>query len=139
MRSFGLSGIVKATRFLSVALTLIISSTMHAQHMNAADAPCKTAGPGAETTTCFLAAAKSADAEMNRVYRELIDNLNQDDRSKLRTAQRLWIQFRDANCKAERGLYSGGSAYSMAYAACMESETRYRTNDLRQMYVVRMK
>jgi uncharacterized protein YecT (DUF1311 family) len=139
MRSFSPPNVIKAVRFLSVILTLIVSGEVHAQHMNTADAPCKSAGSGAETTTCFVTAAKSADTEMNHTYRELIDKLNQDDRNKLRTVQRLWIQFRDANCKAERDLYTGGSAYSMVYAACMESETRYRTNDLRQMYVVRMK
>ena len=139
MQSFSPSNAIKAVRFLSVILTLIVSSEVHAQHMNAADAPCKSVGSGAETTTCFVTAAKNADTEMNHAYRELIDRLNQDDRNKLRTAQRLWVQFRNASCKAERDLYTGGSAYSMVYEACMESETRYRTNDLRQMYVVRMK
>jgi uncharacterized protein YecT (DUF1311 family) len=53
--------------------------------------------------------------------------------------QRLWIQYRDANCTAERDLYDGGTAASPAYLACLEAMTRARTRELAVTYAVKLK
>jgi uncharacterized protein YecT (DUF1311 family) len=53
---------------------------------------------------------------------------------KLKVAQRLWIEFREANCSAEQELYSNGSAASMVKFACLEALTRHRTEELNVMY-----
>ena len=55
------------------------------------------------------------------------------------TAQRLWIEYRDANCTAERELYAGGTAATPVYLACLEAMTRARTNELWVTYAVRLK
>jgi uncharacterized protein YecT (DUF1311 family) len=52
----------------------------------------------------------------------------------LQVTQRLWVQFRDANCSAEYSLYGGGSAGPTARAACIEAVTRQRTAELKTMY-----
>jgi uncharacterized protein YecT (DUF1311 family) len=57
-----------------------------------------------------------------------------DELVKLKTAQRLWIQIRDANCEAEHVLYAGGSAASMVKLACLEAVTRHRSEELKVMY-----
>lgn len=36
------------------------------------------------------------DKELNRVYGELLNKLNDEDKKKLREAQRAWLKFRDA-------------------------------------------
>jgi uncharacterized protein YecT (DUF1311 family) len=119
---------------LSIVLYFASVSIAMAQHMNAANAPCQAAGSGAETTQCFDEAAKSTDLELNHFYRTLQTKLAGEDQEKLRTAQRQWLQFRDANCAAERQLYTGGSAASMVYQACLEADTRARTQELHTMY-----
>ena len=122
-------------RVTFVALTILLTSARRgsAQHMNAKDAPCQ-AGPNAEQTRCFLEAAKAADRELNLVYNKIRAALSPADQSKLQIAQRLWVQFRDANCVAERELYDGGSAAPMAYEACLGADTRQRTTELNVMY-----
>ena len=35
------------------------------------------------------------DKELNRVYNELMDRLNDNDKNRLREAQRAWVKFRD--------------------------------------------
>jgi uncharacterized protein YecT (DUF1311 family) len=77
---------------------------------------------------------KSADQQLNRTYEQIRKTLVEEDKKKLQEAQRIWLQFRDANCTAERELYSGGSAASMVYAACIEADTRHRTSELKTMY-----
>jgi uncharacterized protein YecT (DUF1311 family) len=79
--------------------------------MNVRTGPCQSAGTGADEAQCFFL-----------------------DRVKLQAAQRLWIQFRDANCEAEYDLYSGGSAGPIVREACLAATTRQRTAELHVMY-----
>jgi uncharacterized protein YecT (DUF1311 family) len=102
--------------------------------MNAKDGPCQEAGSGAETTACFYKAYKTSDAELNQLYRRVLTVVDGDNLANLQVAQRIWIQFRDANCSAEYELYSGGSAASMVKFACLEAVTRRRTEELKDMY-----
>jgi Lysozyme inhibitor LprI len=60
--------------------------------------------------------------------------LSAEEQKELQAAQQLWLQFRDANCAAERHLYERGTAAPMVYAACMEADTRQRTAELNRMY-----
>ena len=106
--------------------------------MNAKDGPCQAPATGAEETACFYAASKKSDTELNALYRRIQTVVGGDELAKLKTAQRLWIQFRDANCNAEHELYSGGSAAPMVQLACMEAVTRHRTEELKVMYAWRL-
>jgi len=102
--------------------------------MNAKDGPCQAPATGAKETACFDAASKKSDAELNRIYLQIETIVAGDELVKLKAAQRLWIQFRDANCDAEHELYSGGSAAPMVRLACVEAMTRHRTEELKVMY-----
>jgi uncharacterized protein YecT (DUF1311 family) len=59
------------------------------------------AKPDGESTegmvACFGAAYQSWDKELNGVYRELLDSLDADQKEALKTAQRQWLAFRDAD------------------------------------------
>ena len=90
--------------------------------------------PGAEETACFSNALKKSDAELNGMYKRVETVVDGSELVKLRTAQRIWLQFRDANCEAEHELYLGGSAASMVKLACLEAMTRHRTEEFQVMY-----
>jgi uncharacterized protein YecT (DUF1311 family) len=102
--------------------------------MNAKEGPCQEAGSGAETTACFYHAYEKSDAELNQLYRRVLTVVDGDNLANLKVAQRLWMQFRDANCSAEYELYAGGSAAPMVKLACLEAVTRHRTEELKVMY-----
>ncbi len=120
-----------------VILALIVLVTSFgqgsAQHMNAKDAPCQR-GSGAEETRCFTEEAHRADLDLNLLYNKIRQVLSPTEQPQLQAAQRLWIEFRDANCAAERDLYGGGSAAPMVYEACLAADTRQRTAELNVMY-----
>ena len=107
--------------------------------MNEKDSPCASVVVTADLANCLAKARDAADAELNAVYTAIRGKLDGADARRLVAAQRLWIQYRDANCTAERELYTGGSAAGPAYLACLEAMTRARANDLRIAYVVKMK
>lgn len=119
---------------LSTSVWFAFGSNCSAQHMNAKDGPCQKPASGAEETACFYDAYKKSDAELNQFYRRVQTVVDGVELVKLKVAQRLWIQFRDANCSAEHELYFGGSAASMVEYACLEAVTRHRTDELRVMY-----
>ncbi len=102
--------------------------------MNAKDAPCQSAGSGRVTSVCFDLAAKKADHELNAYYQRVQSVLEGSDKTRLKAAQRIWLQYRDASCDAEHALYEGGSAAPMVMSACMEALTRHRTEELSVTY-----
>jgi uncharacterized protein YecT (DUF1311 family) len=109
-------------------------SVARAQHMNSAGAPCRNVSVTLAMENCFDKAYKAADGELNQMYNQISKVLQPDDLERLKVAQRLWVQFRDATCTAESDLYNGGTASAPAYSACLEEETRQRTADLRTTY-----
>jgi|FEC22Drversion2_1045045.scaffolds.fasta_scaffold00974_3 uncharacterized protein YecT (DUF1311 family) len=109
-----------------------------AQHMNAADAPCRSGSANAQISQCFSAAYQDADKKLNDVYRRVVATLGPEDQKALQAAQLLWIRFRDANCEVEHGLYKGGSAAPMVLDACLEALTRQRADDLMTMLGYRL-
>ncbi len=82
----------------------------------------KTATTQLEVKQCAGADASAADAELNRVYQQLLSKLagDEDAIKKLRVAQRAWVAFRDAQLDAlfpaENKQTEYGSMYQMCYA-----------------------
>jgi uncharacterized protein YecT (DUF1311 family) len=88
---------------------------------------------------CANLDAQSADADLNRVYGELLSKLKNDSvaTKKLRAAQRAWIVFRDAHLQelypAEDKQREYGSIFPMCYAQVNAAITKERTAQLRRM------
>ena len=121
--------------WLLLLATLICSGAIaRAQHMNSAGAPCQNVAVTLAIENCFDKAYKAADSGLNQMYGQISKVLQPDDLQRLKVAQRLWIQFRDATCLAESNLYIGGTASAPAYSACLEELTRQRTADLKTIY-----
>jgi len=74
---------------------------------------------------------KSADAELNKLYKEITARLA-DDSAKLHlltVAQRGWIAFRDAECAFAASGVEGGSAYPEIVESCKTDLTQKRIAD----------
>ena len=128
-------------RLLLMLTTAVLAANLpvSAQHMNEKDSPCADTVVTVELANCLAKARDAADAKLNAVYKQLRGKLDAADGQRLVAAQRLWIQYRDANCSAERDLYEGGTAASPAYLACLEAMTRARTKELAVTYAVKLK
>jgi uncharacterized protein YecT (DUF1311 family) len=129
---------VRCGSFAIAILFLTITTCCEAQHMNVPGVPCNKPSSGVEETNCFFQAYKDADQELNRTSAQIRKVIRGDELTRLQTAQRLWVKFRDASCAAERELYSGGSAASMVFAALHGADTRQRTSELKTMYGPRL-
>jgi uncharacterized protein YecT (DUF1311 family) len=76
---------------------------------------------------------KQADKELNTVYQQILKSYAKQPAfiKNLKTAQRLWVQLRDAELAARYPGRNYGSAQSMCEAAYLETLTRTRTQFLR--------
>jgi uncharacterized protein YecT (DUF1311 family) len=98
------------------------------------DAPCKNDGTTNHTTQCMIVAARKADRELEGISRVLRKELKPAEYQAFEAAQSRWYPFREADCIAERDLYTELSDSSLAYAACAEGVTRYRVEELKMIY-----
>ena len=102
------------------------------------DSPCSAAVTTIELNACFAKARELADAQLNAAYEKIRGKLQAPDEERLVTAQRLWMQYREANCIAERELYAGGTAATTMYLSCLEAMARTRAKELMLMYAARL-
>ena len=98
----------------------------------------------AEMNLCAVRDFETQDAELNRVWREVIAAARAADREidreydnrpteeeMLRQAQRAWITFRDAHCTVEGYREArGGSMETMVYEGCRARLTEERIGQL---------
>jgi uncharacterized protein YecT (DUF1311 family) len=84
----------------------------------------------AEMTDEAVAAFKKADAKLNAVYKKFRATLDEEGQAKLKTAQKAWLVYRDAEAALEADANRGGSIAPMVYAMSQSSTTQARTKDL---------
>lgn len=93
--------------------------------------PCNDALNQQEMNRCAAEEYKKADAELNKVYQQLLPKLEAAHKEKLKTAQRAWLSFRDAHCDYESLIFEGGTMQPLIQYSCLEAVTRERTKQLR--------
>ncbi len=78
---------------------------------------------------CLKAATSQWDKRMTIAYQKALKDAGDKQREQLRVAQRLWIQYRDANC-----LYYGlgeGTIARIEAGECMRDMTKARAEELK--------
>jgi uncharacterized protein YecT (DUF1311 family) len=95
--------------------------------------PCPGSNTQFELNRCAARARDRADAELNKVYRELMKDAGATERAKLRAAQLAWIKFRDAHCDYTSVGNKGGSIYPMVYSFCLAGVTNARVEQLQEI------
>jgi uncharacterized protein YecT (DUF1311 family) len=93
--------------------------------------PCDEARTQMEMNECADREYRKADAELNRVYQQLVRASGGRD-AKLKAAQLAWLKFRDAQCDYEAAFNEGGSMQPMTYSFCLADVTAARTKQLRE-------
>lgn len=87
---------------------------------------------------CALASEKAADAELNRVYRQVLHKHAADQAflARIKSAQKAWLTFRDAELAARFPAKDKQSQYGSVYPMCASNEietlTRQRTEALKR-------
>jgi uncharacterized protein YecT (DUF1311 family) len=127
MKKFLWMGLLCVLAACAVNLPAAAQRTKTATEAN----PCDEARTQVEMNECADRQYQKADAELNRVYQQLMRASGGKD-AKLKTAQLAWIKFRDAECDYEAAFNEGGSMQPMTYSFCLADVTTARTKQLRE-------
>jgi uncharacterized protein YecT (DUF1311 family) len=122
---------------------MLIAAALAAQQTPEQEWHCDDPQNQAELNMCAGLDFQRADAELNRLWPQLIADARQQDRSldrrydrgpsyeaTLRQAQRSWVAFRDQHCTWQGYEARGGSMETMLYQGCRATLTRERIHQL---------
>ena len=85
-------------------------------------------GNTVQIVDCVGKLTKTWDKRLNTAYQALMGRSDAGQKESLKAAQRLWIQYRDANC---RFYGSGeGTIHQVEAAECVHAMTRQRTCEM---------
>lgn len=141
-----MAGRMKSMALLCAA-ALISLPLATAARSNDLDAPdCANATDTQTTTICAANELDEVDKELNAVYKKALaaqaeeDKLRADNNmsdaeavKSLKTAERAWITYRDANCDAINAANLGGTGYAAFIVDCQTEMTRNRIKELKDM------
>ncbi|CNH95702.1 MULTISPECIES: lysozyme inhibitor LprI family protein [Yersinia] len=88
---------------------------------------CKSAVTQLDMNQCANSDYKKADAELNRIYQDVLAKTSVAQRPLLKSAQLTWIKYRDADCTFQSSATEGGSVHPMIISACLTQKTKERT------------
>lgn len=82
----------------------------------------------ADIVDCLNANTKTWDRRLSGAYKALMQRSDPGQKEPLKAAQRLWVQYRDANC----GFYAAGegSISQIAAAECLRAMTQQRACEM---------
>lgn len=121
------AAVIRAGLFVGVAVLVAVFADPAAA---SGGVDCANAVNQNDMNTCAAQSFDAADAKLNAVYRALTSKLEDKDKTQLKTAQRAWLTFRDAECTFSIRENEGGSIYPMLWSGCLEQRTKARTKEL---------
>ena len=76
----------------------------------------------------------AADSSLNKVYKQLTSKLDKESQTKLKMAQRAWVQFRDSEAQFDADLEArGGSMAPLIYDGTRARLTKIRITELQKV------
>jgi len=111
---------------IGAAATAVLASAAYAGDQGEPEQSCD--GNTFQMVECLKARTAQWDKRMTTAYQQAIKDAGEKQRGQLRSAQRLWIQYRDANC-----LYYGlgeGTIAPIDAGECVRNMTKARPEEL---------
>jgi uncharacterized protein YecT (DUF1311 family) len=129
---------MNSVRFTAILLFGVLMRNAHAEQHWKPDHNynCKSDEVASDRTTiqCSLERLQVWDGRLNQAYKEALAALSSPDYevqiAAFKKAQRLWVQYRDANCDYYNE--EPGTIHRSLYAECMRKMTQDRAIELQQ-------
>ena len=131
--------ILAHAQFVALSLALAGSSTGYTPTAMREEQPCANIGVTTELEACLARSINADEAQLNTLYANILSTLTASEKKDLVSAERLWLAYRTASCRAEHDLYEGGTGGPPAELVCKEAEDRSRIETLGDLYRVRLK
>jgi uncharacterized protein YecT (DUF1311 family) len=119
---------------MKVCCALLIMLVLPLASATAQDDETKCCCTTYDTSVCLSKIHDGVDVQLDAAYKavlEIAKGYTPEDVENFKDAQKKWLVFRDAACKAEYGLWGKGSGGPNAHAMCIIRITRERIADLK--------
>lgn len=123
-----MKSVILVCLFLGI-LAVSCAFTVSAQEKD----PCADPQTQTQINTCAAEQYSKADADLNKVYSEIMSRLNCQRKAQLKAVQFAWIKFRDAHCQFANAELAGKSMYPTLQYGCLTSLTKTRTEQLNEI------
>ncbi len=126
------------SRALAVVAVLMLaaSGTLWAQEPGSPD-PCASTERLGELNSCWAREVERANGDMRLAYDALLGKLPRNAADRLKKAQKLWLEFRDAHVAMLTAASESGGSHGPEVVLCMliakRELTRRRTEALQQL------
>ena len=121
------------TKFLRAAVCASALALCCPARVASGEDPCPDAADQHALNRCAAQEFRKADADLNKIYQQLMKGAGAAEKVKLRAAQLAWIKFRDAHCDYQSFGNAGGSIYPMVYNFCLAGVMRERTEQFKEI------
>lgn len=111
----------------------MIASFFWLPFIQASAADCNNAQTQGELNECAAIDYKKADKDLNSIYQQALKITTGEQQSLLKSAQRKWVIYRDADCKFQTQKTIDVSVYQMNVGICLKNKTEQRTKELKDM------
>jgi uncharacterized protein YecT (DUF1311 family) len=92
---------------------------------------CKNALSTPEINECASIEQKKVEDKLNKVYQRIVKSVdNAEAKKSLVEAQRAWVKFRDADCKAVYQKWIEGTIRGVMFTGCMQNRAETRIKEL---------
>lgn len=108
-------------------MTFVLAAPLAA---NADDLNCDDPQTTLAIKQCLSAELGVADAALNRVYKAVREDQDDEANELLKTTQRAWITYRDAECDRMADVARGGTLAGVLVLSCHVDMTTSRTKEL---------
>ena len=118
------------------AKVFLASTMLFAAHCSWAASydDCRAAAGGVDPRlkACDGSEMQARDTELNQSYRDLLAAIPASRQTELRSAERAWVAFRDAECAFRASADAGGSDASLIESGCRLEVTAERIGQLKK-------
>jgi uncharacterized protein YecT (DUF1311 family) len=132
---------------LTFALMSLVATQVHAKDPEPEPkVDCANATSTHDLRTCGAAELEAADKALNAAYQKALASIkaredqpppydNKAYEAALRTAQRAWVAFRDAECNVVVPFsWTNGTGGPLVTLGCLITKTQARTKDLEEIF-----
>ena len=116
------------SRVLAAAIVCAVGALCDARADDRID--CAHAVNQNDMNVCAQQDFQKSDGRLNAVYRKLVGKLDAREKEQLKTAQKAWLAYRDAECTYTVRNNEGGSIYPLVWSGCLTTQTEMRIKQL---------
>lgn len=115
---------IKPLVFFFIALSATSATSAHALD-------CQNAATTPDINACAAREQKQVEVKLNQVYQRVLKTVTAPKvRTQFVAAQRAWVKFREADCKAVYEQHADGTIRTVMYLGCMQNRAETRIKEL---------